>query len=281
MNKYVNLFLMISFILLTYLIFQKNMQDSTTMKYFPIDNKLTFDDATTTLSYDEKNNYINWNSYSSSSEPTYLRQDVALIYENGIFKGMLSEWKNNTATIELEKSIPISTSSLLESITFHHGEIHQDDETITSIQKMSNDSLYVFTEGEEVHTFHQPKTKEDKKNQQELTNHMNSAMKKHLHSMLDYHHLSIDQYEVLPLTKLVTYEDSPLFNFSNETTSRIIGQFWEGFYNEYITLLMSYENNIPSHYMPYILIAKDKSHLLVLFEIDNESFKLKQSLSVN
>lgn len=272
---------MISFILLTYLIFQKNMQDSTIMKYFPIDNKLIFDDATTTLSYDEKNNYINWNSYSSSSEPTYLRQDVALIYENGIFKGMLSEWKNNTATIELEKSIPISTSSLLESITFHHGEIHQDDETITTIQKMSNDSLYVFTEGEEVHTFHQPKTKEDKKNQQALTNHINSAMKKHLHSMLDYHHLSIDQYEVLPLTELVTYEDSPLFNFSNETTSRIIGQFWEGLYNEYITLLMSYENNIPSHYMPYILIAKDKSHLLVLFEIGNESFKLKQTLSVN
>src|SRR5699024_5625628 len=96
--------------------------------------------------------------------------------------------------------------------------------------------------------------KENKKNQQELNNHMNSAKKKHLHSMLDYHHLSIDQYEVLPLTKLVTYEDSLLFNFSNETTSRIIGQFWEGFYNEYITLLMSYENNIPSHYMPYILI---------------------------
>src|SRR5699024_9693058 len=104
-----------------------------------------------------------------------LRQDVALIYENGIFKGMLSEWKNNTATIELEKSIPISTSSLLESITFHHGEIHQDDETITSIQKMSNDSLYVVTDGEEVHTCHQPKPKEEKKKQQELTNHMNSA----------------------------------------------------------------------------------------------------------
>src|SRR5699024_3873784 len=93
MNKYVNLFLMISFILFTYLIFQKNMQDSTNMKYFPIDNKLTFDDATTTLSYDEKNNYINWNSYSSSSEPTYLRQDVALIYENGILKECLVSGK--------------------------------------------------------------------------------------------------------------------------------------------------------------------------------------------
>src|SRR5699024_925243 len=64
-------------------------------------------------------------------------------------------------------------------------------------------------------------------------------------------------------------------------SSPIIGQIWKGFYNRYMTLIMTYENNIPSHYMPYILIAKDKSQLLVLFEIDNESFKLKQSLSVN
>ena len=281
MNKYVHLILIVSFIMLMFLIFQRNMQDSTAMKYFPIDSELAFDDASTTLSYDKKNDNINWNSHSSSSQTTYLRQDVALIYENGMFKGILSEWKNDTAIIELETSIPISTSSILQSITFHHGEIHQDDESITSIQKMSNDLLYVITEGEEIHTFHHPKTKEDKMKQQELTNHMNSAMEKHLHSMLTYHQLSIDKYEILPLTKLVTYDDSSLFNFSNETTSRIIGQFWEGLYNEYITLLMSYKNDIPSHYMPFILIAKDKSHLLVLFEIDDEPFKLKQNLSVN
>lgn len=281
MNKYVRIFFIVCLIFSIYLVFQWSRQDSTTMKYFPIDHDFTFVDATTTLFYDKNNKNIHWETYSSSSEPTYLRQDVSLIYENGIFKGMLSEWKNDIATIELEESLPASNSSLLQSITFHHGEIHQDDDTITSIQKMSSDSLYVMKKGEQIHTFHQPKTIKEITKQEIMIDHMNSMMEKHLDSMLDQHHLSDEKYEILPLTELIIYDDSSLFDFSDETTSRIIGQFWEGVYNEYITLLMSYKNEIPSHYMPFILIAKDKSHLLVLFEIGEESFKLKQNLSVN
>lgn len=281
MVRYFKFFLIISIIILIYFSYQIKMKDSTTMKYFPLDENLSILDAMTKLSYDKQQDHINWISRSSSSEPTYLRQDVALIYENGIFKGLQSKWKTDKATIELNNTIPIKTSTVLQAISFHHGEIHHEDDSITSIQKMTNDSLYITKKMDDYYAFHQPETKEDKLTQKRIVSSMDENLDAHLQTMLTYHELSAEEYNILPLSELIVYDNSPLFEFSNETTSRIIGQFWEGFYNEYITLLMSYKDDIPSHYMPFILLSKDKSHLLVLFELDQKQYKLIQHISVN
>lgn len=281
MVRYVNFFLVLSIIILLYFTYQMKMKDSTTMKYFPIDQKLSITDAMTKLSHEKNQRHIDWVSRSASTKPTYLRQDVSLIYENGVFKGLQSQWKTDISTIELKNKIPIRASSVLQSVSFHHGEIHHENDSITSIQKMTNDSLYISKSNDEYLIFHQPKTKKNKLIQKKLVREMDESLNRHLQKMLEFYNLSANEYDIIPLYELSLYDDSPLLEFSNETTTRIVGQFWEGLYNEYITLLMSYQDQIPSHYMPFILLAKDNSHLLVLFEIDDQKYKLMQRTSVN
>src|SRR5690625_7755684 len=128
---------------------------TTTIKYFPFDEFTFILDAFTELQYDSKEDIVNWTVHSSSSDQVYLRKDVSLVYQNGMFKGIQSKWKNNETFIEQNEAIPFKDDTLLQSITFHHVEVHykNNQNQITSMQQMTDVSLYLIRLNVYVHHF--------------------------------------------------------------------------------------------------------------------------------
>src|SRR5690625_7176887 len=103
---------------------------------------MKFDFAQTNLKLEPNNQeQLIWTSHSKSERPLYLRQDVALLYEDGLFKGVQSKWIVDDATILLEKDVPVHQQRLYQSISYHYGEIHQLNKKINSIGKMSYSKL--------------------------------------------------------------------------------------------------------------------------------------------
>lgn len=260
-----------------FIIVKMNHKTEQMMKYFPIDNQHEFENASTTISYLPNNNKNNilWQTNSKTTIPQYLRQDVSLLYENGLFKGIQQKWQQDVAKITLEKSFNIKNPSLLMAISFHHAEIHHEDETISSIQQMTSDQLYYNGKST---IFNQPKTKSET----EFANKINEKNNQYLTTVWDnwmsYFQINKEDYRPIPLTDLVVYQDKNLKHFSMSQTEKIIGQLWEGLYENYITLLIDgQEKN--HHPMPTILLANDDSHLIVLYEINDEKMRLIQNIS--
>ena len=249
----------------------------TTMKYFPIDESHYFAKAATYILYlqSDENHNVQWITESKSNKNSYLRQDISLLYENGKFKGIQNKWEQNVTEILLQQSYKQTKSSLLQTISFHHGEIHYKDESIKSIQKMTNDHLYFVNSDEEITTFHTPSTKTDKK----WAKTLNHITKKHLvndwNDIIEHYGIQRKNYVEIPLTALFQFDEQPITGLSMKETDQIIGQLWEGIYENYVTLLTD-NSKQHAHSVPLILMAKDNSHLLVLFQLNDEKFKLIQ-----
>ncbi|MFD2133549.1 hypothetical protein ACFSKI_20230 [Pseudogracilibacillus auburnensis] len=276
MQKYfVISLLIISFILLVYIV--KGKFVTTTMQYFPIDEQAFFEQANTSISPSENEGTLIWSVESTSNEEAYLRQDVSLLYENGKFKGVLSKWREQVAHLESKKDFPQKNSSFLQAISFHHGEIHHNEDKINSIQQMSTNELYYIHDGEKVHTYHTPETEYEKKWAKKLNEITKQQLLYNWNKLMNDLHIDQQAYTLIPLTELAEYEKKNLPGRSEEETKQIIGQLWEGLYKNYIVLLADDSNDTP-HYVPLIMIAKDNSHLLVIFELNNKKQKLIQQL---
>lgn len=245
------------------------------MKYFPIDMHSSIVDAKTKLEFDAEQKKINWLVSSSSNQPVYLRQDVSILYENGVFKGLQNKWKTDEETINQQESVRYTKDALLQSISFHHGELHNDQ--ITSIQAMTDASLYIIEENNRLNAFQDPQSPFEKESSKTITEQIEKNLQEQLHNLLTYYNIDASSYIVTPLVNLAKENENTLLS----TNAKALGQFWEGLYSEYVTLLMSYQDDIPKHYTPFILIAKDESHVLVLYEIEQEKYKLIQQLSAN
>lgn len=247
------------------------------MKYFPIDESGYFETASTEINYlpNDNMNYIEWITKSQSNYDSYLRQDISLLYENGKFKGIQNKWRQHTADIMLKQSYQQTKTSILQSISFHHAEIHYKDDTIKSIQKMSGDSLYFINEPRIHKAFHTPTSHKEK----EWANKINKITDHHLqhywNAIIEHYDIQKNNYEIIPLTDIKQFNEFPIPGLSMSETKQIIGQLWEGIYTNYITLLMEKQNQ-KVHSIPLIMMAKDNSHLLVLFQINDEKYKLIQ-----
>lgn len=278
MHKYVVItFFLISFFCFFYIV--KSKISIVTMQYFPIDTQVSFDQAKTDIIIVTEDEEIEWSTSSTSSEIAYLRQDVSLLYENGKFKGVQSMWKQHLDQLALQKRFKQTNSSLLQAISFHHGEIHYPDNQILSIQKMTSDQLYFIKDKEKIHAFRQPSnTFEEnwKIKLKEITNHQ---LIYHWNTLINHFNIIEDEYDSFPLTELVQYEEINLPGRSKNETDQIIGQIWEGLYKNYIILLKEKENHQHNHYIPLVMIAKDNSHLVIVFELNNQKQQLIQRLS--
>src|SRR5690625_6449854 len=107
MRKYLYLtFIIISSVMVTLYVLTKCSRPA--IIYFPIGEQMKLDFVQTKLKVTPKNQkqQLIWTSYSKSEQPLYLRQDVSLLYEDGLFKGVQSKWIEDQATILLEKDMP-------------------------------------------------------------------------------------------------------------------------------------------------------------------------------
>ncbi|MCA1058067.1 hypothetical protein LCL96_03935 [Rossellomorea aquimaris] len=256
--------------------------------FFPINENVSYESATTILMLDPKKKndhyYVDWKVSSKLDTPAYLRQDVGFIYMNGRLKGKMNEWEQDTDQIVEESTIKGKESSLLQAVSFHYSEIHETDTDFTSAQKMSEDTLYVIDSNfSPLNAFRQPGTDAEKEWKDILdkvtTQQLEYLWEKALTSM-DLH---VDKYTSIPLTELPKFDNRPLEGFSRQEWDRLIGNLWEGLYKNYYLGIKKEDGSVVESIdsaIPLLLVKKDKSEVLVLLIDQNgEASLLRQQVS--
>lgn len=241
-----------------------------TITYFPIDGTKEFSKASTILSFDDETKVLYWKTNSETEDNFYLRQDVSLLFINGRLKGILNAWRQRETTIEQEESLTVDAPSFVQSLTFHHGEWHEND-TITSIQQMTKDEGYILDN----YLIKKPTKKK------EIAHQINETIDEQLHlcwqQLIDFYNLDEQQYKLISFMQLDQFESYLGPDISAVTAARITGQLWEGLYKNYILEAISENSN---DYMPVILLANDLSHLYVLFQLQGENKQLRQQIQL-
>ncbi|MFP7297637.1 hypothetical protein [Neobacillus niacini] len=236
----------------------KNPKVQESITYFPIDPKVSFKTAHTSITVNKSANTILWKEQSTLDRKAYLRQDAALLYANGRLIDELWNWKQNTAVIEQEKRIRMDKNVLLEAITFHHAELHENENQIFSSQAMSSDQ-----------TFFLSNTDDDENVKNQLKQQMERMLQLSWNKGLRHFSINLSNYQAFPLSEFNVLAKESLPGFTKEETSAIVGNLWEGLYKNYILGIKKAEGaleNPKGSTLPLILIATDKTHLLVLTE---------------
>lgn len=252
------------------------------IKYFPIDESVTFTSYGTELKMLEqtdKDEYdIKWSTYSLLDEPIYLRQDVSLLYADGRLMGILSKWKESEQDIKLQSSVHGEDSSHYQTITFHHGEVHYPDDKIKSIQAMSSDELYVIDSPHSaLESFDQPTNTVQEEWKNTLDRATNQQLSYHWKQLIQYFQIPEDQYIFVPITNLEKYQHTPIPTLDQKETTRVIGQLWEGIYKNYIVGISSNKKPVKS-FVPLVLFDKEGKHLMVLYQ--NQDGKKEQLIQL-
>lgn len=289
MKKYLFLGFSVLAIAVSVLLIQIQNINSTeeTITFFPLNDAVKYKSASTslTLEKDKKNNkhVVDWKVQSILDRDAYLRQDMGLLFVNGLLKGKFAKWEQETADLEQQEFILNGESTKYDAITFHYSELHIDGDKITSAQRMSDDMLYVIDSPfSPLQSFSVSKSKQEKEWKkvldQSVSNKLNKSLKK---AEKKYGFRSAD-YIAVPLDTVRQYEDQPLRGFTQKETANIIGKLWEGLYKNYYLGIKKSDGTVVDPMdstMPMILVSRDKSHLLVVTQTDGgESIVLKQLL---
>ncbi|MBA4535820.1 hypothetical protein H1Z61_01380 [Bacillus aquiflavi] len=255
--------------------------------YFPINQLVTYETAKTSiniLDYKSDGGYsLFWQVHSALNEKAYLRQDMALLFINGRLKEKMGKWKQNTTEIKQQKKISEKESSHVQAITFHYSEIHEAGEKITSAHTMSAEELYVINSLFSPLLSFKKAATEIERDWEKLLDNMNNELQKQIISKAAKA-FSINEkaYHIIPLTDLIKYNHKPLHGFTIKESERIIGQLWEGLYKNYFLGIKKDDGTIIDSLnstIPLLLFAKDRTHLLIIFEsASGESFLLRQTL---
>ena len=258
-----------------------------TITFFPLNDAVKYKSASTslTLQKDKKNNkhVVDWKVQSALDQKAYLRQDMGLLFVNGLLKGKLAKWKQETANLEQQEFVSTGESAKYDAITFHYSELHGDGDRITSAQRMSDDMLYVIDSPfSPLQSFSVAKSKQEKEWKKVLDQSGSNKLNKSLQKAAKRYGFRTADYIAIPLDRIRQYEDQPLQGFTQKETANIIGKLWEGLYKNYYLGIKKSDGTVVNPLdstMPMILVSKDKSHLLVVTQTAaGESIVLKQLL---
>ncbi|EIJ78862.1 hypothetical protein PB1_14929 [Bacillus methanolicus PB1] len=287
MRKHIFLFITIFVITVSIILLNRPQQVKESITFFPIDPKVVFLNASTKLDLlDEKKQdrySVAWKIESTLEREAYLRQDIGFLFANGRLKGKMGKWKQNTAYLFQEQIINDNDSSHLEAVSFHHAEIHYDNEQIFSAQTMSADNLYVIHSSlSPLHSFRTPGTNEETEWKTTIDKITNQDLDSSWTNAIEHFMIKRDQYITIPLTKLIEYNNRPLPGFTKHETERILGNLWEGLYKNYFLGIKKRDGTVvepEGSIVPLILLAKNKSHLLTVTETgDGEPIMLRQQI---
>ncbi|KKI88615.1 hypothetical protein WQ54_30960 [Bacillus sp. SA1-12] len=258
--------------------------------FFPIDESVIFEKASTTLQFIGKNHddeyTINWNVTSLTNKEIFLRQDISLLFADGKLFDTLSKWEDHSQKLAQDKKIKGGDSSYYQAISLHYGEIHLENDLIRSQHQMTRDHLYVIdSEYTNRFAFKKPHTEEE----QEWKNILDKVTEKQLEmswkQLINFYHIKQEEYETIPLIELAAYNTKPLLGLTMAKTQEVIGSLWEGLYKNYFLGLKTKEGKVISQIgstMPLLLIAKDNSHIVILIQAENGlPFKLIQKIQLN
>ncbi|GAA0482407.1 hypothetical protein GCM10008986_04090 [Salinibacillus aidingensis] len=271
MKKISNFFLII--LILSLLIVNFDDPKQKVIKYFPFDEDIKFTDHSTNLSLisqtDEDSYKLQWDIQSNLEQDIYLRQDVSLLFVDGKLKGILNQWKEKANELKQETLLNGEDSSHYEAITLHHGELHYPDDVIKSIQKMSHDELYVIDSPHSpLESFKEPGNSNEKEWKKTLNRTKSQALNHYWNELMRHYELSSEDYLEIPLADLWQYQQKTLPTLTRKQTDQVIGQLWEGLYQNYIIGIKSHQDqeyNAINTYMPLILVDKKGKFIYVLF----------------
>ncbi|MEW8972153.1 MAG: hypothetical protein AB2411_16100, partial [Mesobacillus sp.] len=258
-----------------------------TITFFPLNEAVKYKSASTSLNLekDKENNkhLVDWKVQSTLEQEAYLRQDMGLLFVNGLLKGKLAKWDQETAALEQQDYVSSGESAKYDAITFHYSELHGDGDRITSVQRMSDDLLYVIDSPfSPLQSFSVAKSNQEKEWKKVLDQSVRNRLNKSLQTAEKNYGFRAGDYIVVPLDTIRQFEDQPLRGFTQKETANIIGKLWEGLYKNYYLGIKKSDGTVVDPIdstMPLILVSKDKSHLLVVTQTDaGESIVLKQLL---
>lgn len=258
--------------------------------FFPIDPNINIKEADTSLhllkSKDNDEYVLNWEVSSNTGDPVYLRQDISLLFADGRLKAVLSDWKDNSSELTQYATYTGKDSSHFVALTFHHGEIHHNDETITSTHRMSKDLIYVIDSSfSPLQSFKDANTQEQREWKEVLDKVTAQQLAYTWEKAVDFFDIHIQNYDLYTLEEIMDLQEKGLPGIDNARSKEIVGRLWEGLYKEYfLGIKTAAGTTIPpiDSSLPLILISKDYMHLLVLFETrEGESVKLIQHLAID
>jgi hypothetical protein len=281
-KNYLLLGLTIIIITTTLFYLSKNPKVQESITFFPIDPSVTYKTAQTSLTLLGKKTLI-WRIDSTLNRSAYLRQDAGFLYSNGRLLDELSGWKQNTKRIEQEKHIVTNRNTLFEAITFHHAELHEKGGRIFSSQAMSSDQLYVINSVSNIqYSFRTPATKEQNLLKQKLDEETERMLQYSWNKGIRHFSIHLGDFQAFPLNLFNNRSKKGLPGFTKEETDRVIGNLWEGLYKNYLLGIKKADGTTISPIgstIPLILLADNKTHLLVLTETKNgEPILLRQRI---
>ncbi|WP_456274045.1 hypothetical protein [Bacillus sp. AK031] len=257
--------------------------------FFPLNEDAQYQSANTILTLtDEKadENYeVNWKISSVLNQDSYLRQDIGFLFFNGRLKARMSEWEQNTDRIVEEDTVQGKESSLLQAISFHYSEIHDNEDKFTSAQSMSEDQLYVIDSNfSPLSSFRQPDTPAETEWQNILDRVTRQQLEYNWEKAMKAFNIKGEDYLQIPLEKLAEYNDSPPEGIGRAQWNELLGNLWEGLYKNYFLGIRTKSGNIEDptdSSMPLILIQQKTGDLLVLLTTkEGEPALLQQKFPV-
>jgi hypothetical protein len=290
MLKRYSVWLLLGAFLAAYLLYssEKDAASINSLTYFPRDPAIHFLTATTSLrqsaNEDSGTGYkIHWTTSSETNQAVYLRQDVSLLFQNGMLIQVNNQWKQQVKALTFSKTLSLNKESYFEALTDHYAEHHPKNSDITSQDVMSWDHLFVMTKGLETpQSFTFPTNSRESEFKNRLTAAISKKQSKILEQAAKTYHLKLNAYDVFPLSHIATYQQNPLPGLTEITSRRVISLLWEGLYKNYILGIQvkgpSLESPIGSD-MPLILYKKSGDQILVLIHSKSgQLFILKQAI---
>jgi hypothetical protein len=253
--------------------------------YFPLDEDTSFKDAATLVTLLGKNGddeyTVNWKIYSDVGKEVYLREDIGFLFADGKLLDKASKWEEGSQKLFQSNKVAEEDSSHFKAISFHHAEIHYENEVIKSSQKMSSDHLYVIdSPKQQLESFKEATTKNEKEWKNILDHATTQQLKYSWSKLLNYYGIPKNKYTAIPLTQLPSYNDKRLPGMTMDESKKAVGRLWEGLYKNYFLGLKKQDGTTVSPIgstVPLILISDN--HLVVLIESRNgEFFQLIQHL---
>lgn len=288
MNRVLHYLTMAVVMVITCSILFRPEQAEESFTYFPADPKASFQSAATTLSLLQKKDAqytLQWKANSLLDRKAYLRQDISLLYTNGILSGKMGKkWKQNAAQITLTQKITYQDSANFKSISFHHAELHENGH-ITSVQRITKNELYVVDSNfSPLYSFRKAVTTDEQEWKAILDKLTLKKINASLENAIKTYSINKNQYSFILLTDLDSFTNKPLPGFNSQDSSAVIGRLWEGIYKNYFLGIRTSDGTYEEPFgstIPVILLAKDKSHLLVISELRNGEIMLLRQVIQN
>ena len=242
------------------------------IKFFPIDSKVNFIDIGSRLEiYQKDARYrVVGESWGETNEKVYLRQDLNLLFQNGFLVKRSYPWKEQTAWLINKIQIFIDKASVYNLISYHHAEIHKND-VITSQQIVTNDRLYAIYFQNNWEFFRDPQNARQKEQQDQINLALTIQRKELLELAIKELNINQGNYEIFDLDTFSLNKESRILK--DKDWEKILGGVWEGIYREYVLGFSDDELSYFSPPMPWILVDKNATHLLILLQKSNRSFE--------